>query len=279
MPQILDGRAVRDSIVPKLIEQIKNLKKVPFLAIIQVGDRPDSTAFISAKKSFAKKIGIKEKHIKLPANISQEEIIEEINKCNADNKITGIIVQLPLPENINRDEVINSIVPRKDVDGLTKTNTILCLEGSPKAVMPATARGIRELLNFYEIPLKDKNVVVIGRSALVGKPIAAMCLEEGAKVVVCHSQTKDLRAETKNADIIISATGKAGLLTDDKVKEDAVVIDVGITRQENGLLVGDADFLSVSKKISKYGAISPVPGGVGPMTVCALFQNVVDLCK
>ncbi len=276
---ILDGRAVRDSILPKLIERVAQLKaatpsRVPTLAIIQVGTRPDSTAFIRAKRSFAKRIGINERHIQMPDISSEHQIIETIKKCNEDPEITGIIVQLPLPANIDRDAVIDAIDPRKDVDGLTSHNVELWLEGKTSATLPATARGIRELLAYYKIDLAEKHVAVIGRSMLVGKPIAAMCLAQNATVTICHSKTPDVAAETVKADIVISAVGKPGLVRASYVREGATVIDVGITRSLEGILVGDVDFNSVK---TRAAALTPVPGGVGPMTVCALFENVLDL--
>ena len=279
--RILDGRIVRDSLIPVLSDRVKSLAArtptcIPMLAIIQVGNRPDSTAFIKVKRSFAKKIGVNERHIQLPEISSQHQIVETIQKCNEDREVTGIIVQLPLPEGIDRDVVIDAIDPRKDVDGLTAHNSKLWFEGNSAAVWPATARGIRELLKYYGISLAGKEVAVIGRSMLVGKPIAAMCLAANATVTVCHSKTPDLVAETLKADVIISATGKIGLITAQHVKPGAVVIDVGISRTEEGTLTGDVDFDSVKDKVA---AISPVPGGVGPMTVCALFENLLDLAE
>ena len=271
---LLDGRKTRDALVVQLVERIKALGRVPTLAIIQVGSRPDSTAFIRAKKAFAKRIGINEKHIQIPEAATQGEVIDLIKQCNKDQEVTGIVVQLPLPSHMDRDLVIDAIDVRKDVDGLTKENVKLWLEGSRKAILPATARGVRELLKFYDISLAGKKVAVIGRSMLVGKPIASMCLNENATVDVCHRGTLDIRSITKNADIIISAAGKPGLVTKDNVKPGQVVVDVGITRTSENKLVGDVDFDAVKDIVL---ALSPVPGGVGPMTVLALFENLLDL--
>lgn len=276
MPTILDGRKTREELLPGLLEKIKKLKKVPTLAIIQVGDRPDSTAFIRAKKSFAAKIGVKEKHIQLPEHSSEDDIIHAVRKCNDDGSIQGIIIQLPLPEGISRDAVIDAIDPNKDADGLTAFNIKKWLEGRDDAVVPATARGIREMLEHYDIDLKGKRVAVIGRSMLVGKPIAAMCLNENATITICHSKTADLSLETKAADIIIVAAGKPGLIGKDHVKAGQVVVDVGISRTADGKLAGDVHFTEVEPIVA---AISPVPGGVGPMTVFALFENLIDLCS
>lgn len=262
---ILSGIIVRDSIIPELIKKIQTFSNTPTLAIIQVGDRADSTTFISAKKAFAKKIGITEKHIQLPENISEKEIISKIQECNNDLSISAIIVQLPLPKNIDRDTVINIIDPAKDADGLT----------SDAKVIPATARGIRELLKYYKVSLSEKKVTVIGRSMLVGTPIAKMCREQGAIVTVCHRGTVDLAKETIQADVIISAVGSPNLIRREHVKSSQVIIDVGISKNQEGLLVGDVDFEAVKDIVN---AITPVPGGVGPMTVCGLFENVIDLC-
>lgn len=263
---ILSGRDVRDSIIPKLFQKVQESGYTPTLAIIQIGTRSDSTAFIKAKKSFAKKIGIKEKHIELPESISEDDLILKIKECNQDEEINAIIVQLPLPAHINQGRVIQSIDSKKDADGLTQN----------ALVIPATARGIKELLEYYHITLKEKKVTIIGRSILVGIPVAQMCREQGALVTVCHRGTGDIISETRVADIIIVAAGSPGLIMHQHVREGQIIIDVGINKLPNDQLVGDVDFDSV-KDIVK--AITPVPGGVGPMTVTALFENIIDLCK
>ena len=282
---ILDGRAAREALIPGLIERIKSLSFVPTLAIIQVGDRPDSTSFIGAKKSFAKKIGVTVKHIQVPESVSQQKLIGIVRECNADKDIHGIIVQLPLPVSLDRRAVIEAIDPRKDADALTSYRVERWSKGGEDALLPATARGIREILAHYRIALSGKRVCVVGRSDLVGTPIAAMCRDAGAAVTVCHSKTLDLPAETKKADILIVAAGKPGLIGKEHVHQGQIVIDVGINtvhgekledEVEGKKLVGDADFEAVKGIVS---AITPVPGGVGPMTVLALFENLVDLCK
>jgi methylenetetrahydrofolate dehydrogenase (NADP+)/methenyltetrahydrofolate cyclohydrolase len=282
---ILSGRAIREALMPELMERVKSLAHLPTLAIIQVGDRADTTAFIAAKKAFAAKIGVKEKHIHLPERVSQSELIKTIEKCNADPQIRGIIVQLPLPLSIDRDAVIEAIDPKKDVDALTPKNVRRWMEGREDAIFPATARGVGELLRYYKIDLFGKKVTVVGRSMLVGKPIVSMCLNENATVTVCHSKTPDLALATKAADILIVAAGKPKLITADHVREGQVVIDVGINTAKGEKLddelpgkklTGDVDFDCVKDIVS---AITPVPGGVGPMTVFALFENLVDLCK
>ena len=281
--KILDGRKTREALMPGLIAKIKALPCAPILAIIQVGDRPDSTSFIGAKQNFAKKLGIQVKHIKLAENVPQSDLIEHIKSLNSDKTVQGIIVQLPIPAHLERNTVINAIEPSKDVDALTPTNVSKWQKG--ESIIPATARGVRELLDLYKISLKGKKVAVVGRSDLVGKPIASMCMNEGAAVTVCHSKTPDLAAETKGADIVIVAVGKPRLIGKDHVSSGQVIIDVGINTIEGEKLddeipgkklVGDVDFEAVKDVVS---AISPVPGGVGPMTVLAFFENLVDLSR
>jgi methylenetetrahydrofolate dehydrogenase (NADP+)/methenyltetrahydrofolate cyclohydrolase len=283
---ILDGRKIRDEVMPDLAKSFANLGCVPVLTIIQVGNREDTNAYIRAKKLFAEKLGVKVKHIQLTEDVIQDEVINIIKENNQDSEIKGIIVQLPLPVGMDVDFVINSIDPKKDVDAITSYNVKQWIEGEKQALLPATARGVRTLLRYYNIDLSGKKVVVIGRSALVGKPIACMCSNEKATVTVCHSKTLDLAKETLNADIIISAVGKVNLITKDHVKAGQIVVDVGINTVEDEKLyeddgstskrkiVGDVDFEQVSKIVQ---AISPVPGGVGPLTVLSLFQNLLDL--
>ncbi len=262
--KILDGRTVRDSRVPELIKRVGTFAQAPMLAIIQVGNRPDSTAFISAKKAFAAKIGVKEDHIHLDENVTQTELLHTIEKFNHNPSVQGIIVQLPLPAHINRDLVINSINPKKDADGLLDNQK------------SAAARGVKELLDYYNIDLQGKNVTIVGYSDFVGKPIAEMSLRQGASVNICDSKTSDLAKETKKADIIITAVGQPHLLSSHHVREGQTVIDVGIVKTPDGKLVGDVDFESVKNVVS---AITPVPGGIGPMTVLALFENLIDLVE
>lgn len=263
---ILSGRIVRDHIIPRLKGGIGQLPYIPTLAIIQVGERLDSTSYIGAKKLFAQKIGISVKHIQLPESISEKDLLLKVKECNSDNLINAIIVQLPLPVHINRDSVIEVIEPKKDADGLTKD----------AKVMPATARGIKELLKYYNIDLNNKKVTVIGRSDLVGKPVANMCKIEGAIVTVCHRGTLDLVKDTKESDILIVAAGKSNLIGKEHVKEGQIIIDVGINSFSGKGFIGDVDFNAIKDIVS---SITPVPGGVGPMTVTALFENILDLCR
>jgi len=263
---LLDGKKAREHYVSVLIEKIKQLPFTPCLVIIQVGERADSDTFIKAKKFFAQKIGAREIHVRLPEKVSQQEVLEEIEKYNMDATVQGIIVQLPLPAHLNPDAIINSIDPKKDTDGLTPNTRY----------MAATARGIRDLLRFYKIDLAQKKVTVVGQSKLVGKPIAEMCRKEGAIVTTCDSKTEDLAGKTRSADILIVAIGKPHFIDQTYVSPGQIVIDVGITRHANdNSLRGDVDFENV-KGIASM--ITPVPGGVGQMTVLALFENLIDAC-
>jgi len=282
---ILDGRLAREARMPELAERVKKLIKPPHLAIIQVGDRADTASYIRAKSAFAAKIAAKVKHIHLPESATEKEVIEKIAECNADAGVNGIVVQLPLPISIDRDAVIEAVVPHKDVDGLTSFNVKRWLEGNENAIVPATARGVKELLAHYRIELFGKRVVIVGRSMLVGKPIAAFALNENATVTVVHSKTPDLAEITSTADILIVAAGRPALITAEHVREGAMVIDVGINtlkgdkledEVDGKKLVGDVDFEAVKTVAS---AITPVPGGVGPMTVLGLFENLIDLCE
>jgi methylenetetrahydrofolate dehydrogenase (NADP+)/methenyltetrahydrofolate cyclohydrolase len=273
---LLSGTIARDARVPKLAEEVKALSCVPRLAIIQVGNRPDSTAYLNGKKAFAARIGVEVRHIHLAESATQEEILEQVNIYNADDAVQGLIVQLPLPTHIDKTAVIEAINPTKDVDGLTSTNYNKLIAGDSSAIIPATARGVQELFSYYSIDVRGKKVAVVGRSKLVGGPIAILCKQAGAHVIVCHSQTPDVAHETRQADIVVAAVGKPGFIGASHVKAGAIVIDIGISKMPDGSLKGDVDFDAVKDIVS---AISPVPGGVGPMTVLGLFENVVDACK
>jgi methylenetetrahydrofolate dehydrogenase (NADP+) / methenyltetrahydrofolate cyclohydrolase len=281
MALLLQGATVRNGATERLKKRIEDLTAKPHLVIIQIGDRDDSAAYIAAKKRFGDKIGARVTHVKFAQDVLQEEIIKKILEYNGDTSVHGIIVQVPLPEHLNKDGVIDAIDPTKDVDGLTAVNLKRLWENKPGAVVPATTRGIAELLRFYNIPVEGKRVVVLGRSSLVGKPTALYFTHRNATVTVCHSHTLNLLEETKKADIIIVATGKPGLITRDHVLPHQTVIDVGINTVQGKLeeeiegkkIVGDVDFLGVEKIVS---AITPVPGGVGVMTVLSLFENLLD---
>ncbi|MDR3558187.1 MAG: bifunctional 5,10-methylenetetrahydrofolate dehydrogenase/5,10-methenyltetrahydrofolate cyclohydrolase [Candidatus Pacebacteria bacterium] len=291
MPIILSGKVARDELKKSLAFRIAAFQKrrgFPLtLAIIQVGDRADSTAYINAKKKFASEIGVLVKLVHFGEGTRQKEIIDEIKKLNQDKEISGIIVQLPLPKKMDERIILDAVDPSKDADATSSLNVEKWMAHSA-ALYPATARGIGELLDFYKIDIKGKRVCIIGRSPLVGKPIACLCSAKGAFVTVCHSKTVDLVKETLAADVIITAVGKPALVTAAHLRSGQAVIDVGISdegvkKPDDGVskrkLVGDVDFENVRAALGKNGAISPVPGGVGPMTVLALFENLVDCAK
>jgi methylenetetrahydrofolate dehydrogenase (NADP+) / methenyltetrahydrofolate cyclohydrolase len=293
MPKILDGKVVRDKIMSELKEKISDFKTVPNLAIIKIGDNPDSEVYVRMKINFAKKIGVNAyvvdllpprlnlesgKRFNLSDDITQEILLAGIDKLNSDQDVHGIIVQSPLPSPLDWVEAVKRVAPEKDVDGLCSVNVKKLIANDKTGTVPATARGVLTLLNYYKIPVKDKKVVVMGRSALVGQPIANLMINNGATVTVVHSQTLEPEKITKEADILIVAVGKPELVGVEYVKEGAVVIDVGISTVINSdgtkKVYGDIDFDSVSPLVS---AVSPVPGGVGPMTVASLFQNLYDI--
>jgi len=278
MPKILDGKVVRDKIMADLKEKISGFSSVPSLAIIQIGGNPDSDIYVKRKIAFAKKIGANVFVVNFPhKEVSQEELIKGINKLNRDKSVNGIIIQSPLPAPLDWFKAIEHIDPMKDVDGVHNENVKNLLENNGKGITPATARGVLSLLNYYDIPVKNKNVVVMGRSRLVGTPIATVLKNAGAKITICHSKTVDPEKITREADILVVAIGKPELVGADYVREGQTVIDVGISSiiKDDGTrkIYGDVDFDSVKEMVS---AISPVPGGVGPMTVASLFQNLVE---
>lgn len=275
MAIILDGKKLRDKIFESLKAELDKMSEKPTLAVILVGENPASQIYVRNKKKTAEKLGINSLSIEYPADISENELLSKIQELNNDKNITAILVQLPLPEHINKNKIIDAILPQKDVDGLTPYNLGKLFSGEEPYVYPCTPKGILLLLDEYNIELDGKNVVVVGRSNLVGKPVAQMLLKRNATVTMCHSHTKNLSEITKTADIVISAVGK-NVIGEKMLKSNCVVIDVGIFRDENGKLSGDVDFENVSK-ISAY--ISPVPGGVGPMTIASLMLNTVELAK
>lgn len=298
---LLDGKKLRDLTVDRLKKEItdclaENAIPQPQLAILQVGDLAESNTYITQKKLLAKKIGVKVLHKIHPDKISEQDLIDEIEKLNRNEKVHGIIVQLPIPTGLDKQKIIDSIDPIKDVDGLTTTN-IKRLEGNDeKAILPATVRGVISLLQHYGIQIEGKKVTVVGRSMLVGKPLALALTNENATVTVCHRGTLDLKKDTRQADILIVAAGHPHLITKDHVHERQTVVDIGINfvdnekkdasetsmmhKPENEIpkkhMVGDVDFENVKNIVS---AISPVPGGVGPMTVASLFHNLVEAWK
>jgi len=267
---IIDGKKVAQKIQDGLKEKINKLKTKPGLAVIIVGDDPASVVYTNNKVKACKEIGIYSEKHELSADIAQEELLELIEKLNNDKKINGILVQLPLPEQIDENAVINAIDPKKDVDGFHPSNMGRVLLGKPY-LAPCTAVGVLKLLDEYKIELEGKDVCIVGHSYIVGKPLAALCLNRDATISVCHIRTKNLKEHTLRADIIMTATGVPGLIKADMVKEGAVVVDIGIFRKGNKI-VGDVDFENVRERCSY---ITPVPGGVGPMTIACLLENTL----
>ncbi len=272
--KILEGKFVSSKILEEIKNEIKNIKIKPTLAIILVGDNEASLVYVKAKIKACENVGVKPILIKYDKNISEDEIINKVKELNNDKNINGIIIQSPLPSNISFDNIINHIHPLKDIDGLN-SESVYANYMNKKGFLPCTVKGIIKLLNFYEIDVCDKNVTIIGRSNLVGKPLNIALNNLGATVTMCHSKTKDISLFTKTADIVISATGKCNLITKDMVKDNSTIIDVGITRVNNKL-IGDVDFENVKDHV-KY--ITKVPGGVGPMTVSMVISNTVDAYK
>lgn len=275
MAIILDGKMLRDKIFESLKAKLDKMQQKPTLAVILVGENPASQIYVRNKKKTAEKLGINSLSIEYPSDISEEELLNKIKELNSDEKVTAILVQLPLPVHINKNRIIDAILPQKDVDGLTPYNLGKLFSGEEPYVYPCTPKGILLLLDEYNIKLEGKNIVVVGRSNLVGKPVAQMLLKRNATVTMCHSHTKNLSEITKTADIIVSAVGKK-VIGEKMLKSNCVVIDVGIFRDENGKISGDVDFENVSKTAAY---ISPVPGGVGPMTIASLMLNTVELAR
>ncbi len=246
----------------------------PKLCVVIIGNNPASEIYVAGKVKACNKVGIQSEVYRLPENAKESEVEEVINRLNKDNNINGILLQMPLPPHLNEQKLINLISANKDVDGLTRANLGKLLQQDATALMGCTPYGIIKLLNAYNIDLKGKDVVIINRSLLVGKPLAMMFLNENATVTICHSKTKNLAEKTKLADIVVVAVGKKNFLTKNMVKKDAIVIDVGINRDDTNpkIICGDVDYENVSKECSY---ITPVPGGVGPMTIAMLMNNVV----
>ncbi|MDO8487093.1 MAG: bifunctional 5,10-methylenetetrahydrofolate dehydrogenase/5,10-methenyltetrahydrofolate cyclohydrolase [Candidatus Curtissbacteria bacterium] len=272
MAKLLDGKIVRDKIEGVLKSKIQNLLAAPRLVIIQVGDNPESNTYIAQKIKFGEKIGANIKHLKLPEDVTEKTLNFNIANFNSEKSINGIIIQLPIPENLDKNQIIEAIDPAKDVDCLHSANLKKLMENNPTGLVPATTKGILTLLEHYKINPAGKHVVVVGRSSLVGKPTALAFLNLDATVTVCHSKTNHLSLITKHSDILISAVGKPGLITKNHVSPGQTVVDVGTTVVD-GKLKGDVAAGEVEKIVDW---ISPVPGGVGPMTVASLFQNLLQ---
>lgn len=275
---LIDGKATSQKIKDEIKNEVIKLKQkgiTPTLAVILVGDDPASQTYVASKQKACLACQMGSVMHKLSANTTEQELISLIDVLNADDSIDGILVQLPLPKHINTNEILRKIDPKKDVDGFCAQN-IGALVSGLNGFVPCTPLGIMELLKQYNINPQGLNALVIGRSNIVGKPMAALLLNAGATVTIAHSKTKNLAQFSKNADLIIAAIGKANFIKPEMVKEGAIIIDVGINRLENGKLVGDCDFENLKDKCD---FITPVPGGVGPMTIAMLLSNTLKSAK
>ena len=272
--ELIDGKKLASEIRADLKSKCDELKQKginPKFAVIMVGNNKASQIYVRNKSRAAEQVGIEFEEYLLDENIKQDELIKQIKKLNEDKTIHGILLQSPIPEHLDINEAFRTIAPEKDVDGFNPVNVgKLCL--NQDTFVSCTPYGIMKMLEAYNIDLAGKNVVILGRSNIVGKPLIQCCLNKNATITVCHSKTKDIKKYTKDADVIMVAIGKAKFLTEDMIKDGAVVIDVGINRNDDGKITGDVDFENVSKKASY---ITPVPGGVGPMTIAMLINNVI----
>lgn len=279
MAKTIDGKAVSASVKQQVADECAELFKAtgkkPGLAVIIVGDDPASKVYVNNKKKACELVGFLSKEYALPAQTTQQELIELVEKLNNDDEINGILCQLPLPKHLDEKAVIEAISPKKDVDAFHAVNVGKIMIGDYD-FLPCTPAGVMELLAYYNIDIEGKECVVLGRSNIVGKPMSMLLLHKNGTVTICHSRTKNLAEVCKRADILVAAVGIARFVTADMVKENAVVIDVGINRMDNGKLCGDVDFEGV-QKVASY--ITPVPGGVGPMTIATLMKNTLTAFK
>ena len=277
--QIIDGKKVSANVKERVRLECERLVKehgvTPGLAVVIVGDDPASRVYVNNKKKACELVGFKSEEYALPAETTQEELLSLIDTLNNKDDINGILVQLPLPKHLDDKSVIERISPKKDVDAFHAVNVGKIMLGEYD-FLPCTPAGVMEMLHQYEIPVEGKQCVVIGRSNIVGKPMGMLLLHENGTVTICHSRTKNLKEVCHRADILVAAVGRAKFVTADMVKDGAVVIDVGMNRDENGKLCGDVDFENVKDKCSY---ITPVPGGVGPMTIATLMKNTIKACK
>ncbi|MBO2535037.1 MULTISPECIES: bifunctional methylenetetrahydrofolate dehydrogenase/methenyltetrahydrofolate cyclohydrolase FolD [Rummeliibacillus] len=276
--KLINGKEIGNTIRQSIQQEVNALKEqgiTPGLAVILVGDDPASRTYVSNKQKSCEKMGIYSELIKLSADVTEETLLQQIEQLNANPAIDGILVQLPLPKHIDEQKVIATISPEKDVDGFHPISVGKMLLGQP-TFLPCTPFGVMKLLEYTNVDIAGKHAVVVGRSHIVGVPMGQLLLQKDATVTYCHSKTPDLKAITKQADILVVATGRAKMIGADHVKDGAVVIDVGMDRDENGKLCGDVDFDAVIDKVS---AITPVPGGVGPMTITMLLFNTLQSAK
>ena len=276
--KLLEGKKVAaalDETMTKRVDELKKKGVTPGLAVVLVGDNSASAVYVRNKKRRAEKLGIHFQLIHFEASVTEDELLQKIAELNHDATIDGFLVQLPLPAHIDEDKINEAISPNKDVDGFTPVSVGNLWIGTP-LTKPATASGILMMLDHYGVDLDGKNVVIVGRSNIVGKPTAALMLDRNATVTITHSHTKNLKEITSKADVLVVAIGRAKFITQDYVKDQAIVIDVGMDRDENGKLCGDVDFDDVQNKASM---MTPVPGGVGPMTITALVEQVIELAE
>lgn len=266
--ELLDGKKAKLMILEDLKEQLLTIDKKLGLTVIQVGNDPASNTYIGQKQKMADLLGYNYKHIKLEENVSEEELLKIIEEENNDENVNGILVQMPIPKHLNQKKVQNAVSPLKDVDGLTDINMGKLIHNED-ALIACTPMGIIDLLKYYDIPIQSQNVVIVGRSDLVGKPLYSLMLNNNATVTICHTKTKNIRYFTSNADILVVAVGNPNMIKKEDVKQGAIIVDVGINRVD-GKLCGDVDFEDVKDKVSY---ITPVPGGVGQMTVAELGKN------
>lgn len=271
----MDGKALASKVKARVAEESVCLGRKPGLAVILVGDDPASRIYVTGKERDCAECGFLSFEHHLPKESTEEELLSLIAKLNADSHVDGILVQLPLPKHLNEKRVLYAIDPKKDVDAFHPYNTGRMVIGEPE-FLPCTPAGVMELLREYQISLPGKHCVVVGRSNIVGKPMAMLLMQGDGTVTICHSKTKDLGEMTRRADILVSAVGKRDFIREDMVKDGAVVIDVAMNRNEDGKLCGDVDFAAVEKKAAY---ITPVPGGVGPMTRAMLMQNILTAAK
>lgn len=271
---VIDGKAVARAVRERVAREVAELPDAPGLATVLVGDDPASAIYVSSKRKQCAQAGMRDLHQHLPGDIGQEKLAALIDQLNADEEVTGILLQLPLPEHLDAAALVAKIDPDKDVDGLTTISAGRLAQGA-SGLRPCTPSGVIELLDAYQVPIEGAHAVVVGRSELVGRPQAQLLVQRNATVTICHSRTRDLAAECRRADILVAAAGVPELIGADAIKPGATVIDVGIHRTDNGLR-GDVDFEAVREVA---GAITPVPGGVGPMTIAMLLRNTLTAAK
>jgi methylenetetrahydrofolate dehydrogenase (NADP+) / methenyltetrahydrofolate cyclohydrolase len=276
--QILDGKVVAAKVQAAVAEGVTALRARgvhPTLAVVLVGEDPASKVYVGGKRRACQAVGIEARDHLFPQGLTETDLLALVRALNADRSVHGILVQLPLPQGIDEDRVIAAVDPSKDVDGFHPENLGRLLAGTPR-VVPCTPAGIVEILDHYGVDLKGAEAVVVGRSRIVGKPLAQLLLGRHATVTICHTRTRDLAAHTQRAEVLAVAAGRPGVVTGDMVRGDAVVVDVGVNRLPDGRLAGDVDFATVSTRVR---AITPVPGGVGPMTIAMLMRNTLDAAR